>query len=504
VSASADELHELRRKYLVRGEFRASNATTWYESIGPATEEVIGHAADCTPDEIAEVVRVANEVQKEWKKTSTLERAETLHEVAREIRARQHETAELQTREMGKPYKESHDEVDWCISAIDYLAEAARHEYGVIHGPTVRGNMQYTIKEPIGVLVVINTYNYPLLLATWEAASAIATGNTVIIKPSQLTSLVTLKYLEAFSALPAGVIQCVTGRRIAGGLVASPDTHGVAFTGGIEVGQKVAKACGEMLKPCLVEASGNDPFIVMPSAPMDVAVQGLAFAAFTNCGQVCTSAERVYVHEDVHDELVERLAEVARSLRIGNGLEAVDMGPMCSVEDRNHYEAAVARAIEQGATAVCGARRPAGLERGFFVQPTVLTDVKPDDDLLQDEIFGPVAPIVKVKSLDEALEYSNRSRYGLGANIHTMDLAEAFRAIDEFEAGMVWVNAPLLDNDAGPFGGRKLSGMGRELGAEGLDLWRHTKLVFIDPSASAHDFWWFPYKDEEAHPNARA
>jgi len=299
------------------------------------------------------------------------------------------------------------------------------------------------------------------------------------------------------------VIQCVTGRGIAGGLVSSPDTHGVAFTGGIEVSQKVAKVCGEMMKPVLCEASGNDPFIIMPSAPLEMAVQGLAFAAFTNCGQVCTSAERIYVHEDVHDAVVERLGEVARSLRIGNGLGPVDMGPMASAEDRDHYEAVVARAIEQGAKVVCGARRPDGFGKGFFVEPTILTDVKPDDDILQDEIFGPVAPFVKVKSFDEAMEYSNRSRYGLGANIYTMDLAEAFRAIDEFEAGMVWVNAPLLDNDAGPFGGRKMSGIGRELGAEGLDIWRHTKLVFIDPTASEHDFWWFPYKSEEFHPDAR-
>jgi acyl-CoA reductase-like NAD-dependent aldehyde dehydrogenase len=503
MSESFGQLHELSRCYYVNGELRRSKGETYWEELEPATEEPLGHVADCTQDEIDEVVRIANETQREWKETSALERADLLHQVARDIRANQHEIAELQSREMGKPYKESHDETDWCISAIDYYAEAARHEYGKVLGPTVRKNFQYTIKEPIGVLLSIATYNYPNLLSTWEAASAIATGNTAIVKPSQLTSLVTLKYLEAWSALPPGVIQCVTGRGIAGKMVARPDIHGVAFTGGIEVGQKIARVCGEQFKPCLVEASGNDPFIVMPSAPMEMAVQGAAFAAFTNCGQVCTSAERIYVHEDVHDEFAERLAAVARGLRIGSPLDAVDMGPMASADDRDHYEAALKSALDQGAKLVCGGGRPAGLDKGWYVEPTVLVDVKPDFEVLKDEIFGPVAPIVKVKSLDEALEYSNRSHFGLGANIYTMDLAEAFRAIDEFEAGMVWVNAPLLDNDAGPFGGRKMSGIGRELGAEGLDIWRHTKLVFIDPAASAHDFWWFPYKDEEAHPRTR-
>lgn len=503
MSSGAGQFQDLSYAYYANGELRRSKGETYWEVLDPATEEPLGQVADCTPEEIAEVVRIANRAQREWKKTSALERAEMLHQVARDIRADQQEIAELQTQEMGKTYKESHDELDWCISAIDYYAEAARHEYGTVLGPTVRGNLQYTIKEPIGVLLSIATYNYPNLLSTWEAASAIATGSTAIIKPSQITSLVTLRYLQAWSALPPGVIQCVTGRGIAGKLVASPDIHGVAFTGGIEVGQKVARVCGEMFKPCLVEASGNDPFIVMPSAPMEMAVQGAAFAAFVNCGQVCTSAERLYVHEDIHDEFAERLADLARSLRVGNGLAAVDMGPMASADDRDHYEAALKSALAEGARLLCGGGRPAGLDKGWFVEPTVLVDVGPDFEILKDEIFGPVAPIVKIGSLDEALEYSNRSHFGLGANIYTMDLAEAFRAIDEFVAGMVWVNAPLLDNDAGPFGGRKMSGIGRELGADGLDIWRHTKLVLIDPAASAHDFWWFPYKDEEAHPKAR-
>ena len=272
------------------------------------------------------------------------------------------------------------------------------------------------------------------------------------------------------------------------------------FTGSVPTGQAVARACAETFKRALIEASGNDPFLVMPSAPMDVAARGTAFAAYLNCGQVCTAAERIYVHESIHDEFVERIVGLADGLRIGNGLEKVDMGPMVSSRERDRYEGVVRRAIEQGAKVVTGGGRPAGSNVGWFVEATVLTECTPDMDILNNESFGPVAPICRVRDLDEAIELANRSRFGLGANIYTADLKESMRAVNELEAGMVWVNAPLLDNDAGPFGGRKMSGTGRQLGAEGLDQFRHTKLVMIDPNCNPQDVWWFPYADDEAFP----
>jgi betaine-aldehyde dehydrogenase len=216
---------------------------------------------------------------------------------------------------------------------------------------------------------------------------------------------------------------------------------------------------------------------------------------------VCTSAERIYVHETVHDAFVDRLAGVARSLRIGNGLDKVDMGPMVSARERDRYEAILAKAIKQGAKVACGGGRPKGLNRGWFADATVLVDVTPKMEIVNDESFGPVAPIVKVRDLDEAIELANRSRYGLGANIYTKDLAESMRAVNEIQSGMVWVNVPLLDNDAVPFGGRKLSGIGRELGIEGLDQFRHTKMVLIDPDIREQQGW-FPYADAEAWPGA--
>jgi betaine-aldehyde dehydrogenase len=321
----------------------------------------------------------------------------------------------------------------------------------------------------------------------------------VIVKPHEQTSVTTLKFMELFAGLPAGLLQVVTGgARVGQRLIASTDTHGVAYTGSVSVGQAVARTCAESFKPCLIEASGNDPFIVMPSAPMEQAVRGAAFAAYLNCGQVCTSAERFYVHQDIYEEFSRRLAEEAKKLRIGNGLDLVDMGPMATRKQRDRFEGMMAKARQQGAKVAAGGGRPAGLNRGWFVEPTVLTDVTPDMDILNDEPFGPVAPLCRVKNFDEAIELANRSRFGLGGNIYTLDSNEIFRSVREIQSGILWINAPLLDNDALPFGGRKLSGTGRQLGPEGLAQFQNTKFVMIDPKAENQDFWWFPYAREES------
>lgn len=309
-----------------------------------------------------------------------------LHEVAATIRREKAKYAEHLTREEGKPFKESRDEISWCATAIDYYAEIARHETGRIAGTTVPGQFHFAIKEPLGTVVIVLPFNYPLVLLCWEAAAALAAGNAVIIKPHEQTSLTTLKFMELFQGLPAGLIQVVTGGpRVGQRLIASPDTHAVAFTGSVPVGQAVAQTCAELFKPCLIEASGNDPMIIMPSAPLDVVVRGAAFAAYLNCGQVCTSSERFYVHEAIYDEFAERLALEARKLRIGNGLDNVDLGPMATRKQRERFEGFISRAVDAGAKLLTGGKRPKHLERGWFVEPTVLTDVTPEMEILNDE-----------------------------------------------------------------------------------------------------------------------
>jgi betaine-aldehyde dehydrogenase len=494
-----DDFARLSGKLFIDGHWVASGSTAHLAVIEPATEDNLGHIADATDAEVDQAIEIAGRARRAWCAQDPRSRAVILHDIAATIRRDKALYAECLTREEGKPFKESVDEVSWCATAIDYYAELARNETGRIAGATVPGQFHFAVKEPLGTIVIILPFNYPLVLLCWEAAAALAAGNAVIVKPHEQTSLTTLKFMELFGTLPNGLMQVVTGgARVGQRLVASANTHGVAYTGSVAVGQAVAKTCAESFKPCLIEASGNDPFIVMPSAPMDMAVRGAAFAAYLNCGQVCTSAERFYVHEKIHDEFVERLAAEARKLRVGNGLEQVDMGPLATRKQRDRYEGMLARAQQQGAKAVTGGGRPEGANRGWFVDPTVLVDVRPEMDILNEEPFGPVAPICRVGSFDEALSLANRSRYGLGSNLYTLDMDEAFRAVSEIEAGILWINAPLLDNDALPFGGRKLTGTGRQLGPEGLNQFQNTKFVMIDPKASNQDFWWFPYKAEEA------
>jgi acyl-CoA reductase-like NAD-dependent aldehyde dehydrogenase len=488
------------------GQHRIGGALTRAEGdhplnvVDPATEALVGQIVEATGAEIERAVAIANEAQRAWRKVNYHRRAELLHEVARRMLAARPLIAEMLTREMGKPYKESADEVAWSATAVDYYAEIGRHEAGKVLGSTVDGQFHFTTKDPLGVCVIVLPFNYPLCLLCWQAAAALACGNAVIIKPSELTSLTTLEFTAAFDALPAGLVQVLCGGAGAGRqLVEHPDTHMVAFTGGIETGRRVAETCGRLYKRSLIETSGNDPFIVMPSAPIDIAARGAAFGAYLNCGQVCAAAERFYVHEAVYEAFMERLIAHTRAVRVGNGLERVDMGPLASQRELNRYLRVLEGGVRDGGRVLAGGGRPANLSKGWFVEPTVLGDVSAEAAIMNDETFGPVAPVCRVGSFDEAIKLANRSRYALGATVYTTNLDESMRAVEEIEAGMVWINAPLLDNDAGPFGGRKQSGMGRQLGAEGLDSFRHTKLAMIDRAAQAHDFWWFPYSDGEAY-----
>jgi len=486
---------------LIDGEFRRSESTDSLDVIDPATEDVIAQIAETTTAEVDAAVEIGQAAYKKWWRMSALERSEVMHEVANDLLAMKARLAEALTREMGKPYKESADEVDWSVSAIRYYAETGRTDIGRVMGPAVEGHLNYTLKLPLGVVVSIQPFNYPMTLLAWEGAAALACGNAVIVKPSEYTSITTLMFAEAFNKhLPPGLFQVLTGAGEAGRqLVEHPKTNMIAFTGSVPTGKAIAAKCGEMMKPTLIETSGNDPFIVMPSAPLDVVARGAAFSAYMNCGQICVSAERFFVHQDIHDEFVEKMAEEARKIRIGNGLDKVEMGPMVAEKERTRYEGVLERAQQQGAKLALGGGRPANRDKGWFVEPTILTDCNPEMDILNNESFGPVAPICKVESFDQALDYANDSNFGLGACLYTMDMRESIRASEELDGGMVWVNAPLLDNDAGPFGGTKMSGMGRQLGPEGLETFRKTKFFWLDPNCGTQDFWWFPYQDAEAY-----
>ena len=429
-----------------------------------------------------------------WAAMPAAERAELLHEIVARLRSRTDELAELMTREGGKPLIENADEVGWTANAFQFYAELARAGAGRVIPPVEASQLALVLKEPLGVVACIVPWNYPLLLLAWKLAPVLAAGNTAVCKPSELTPLSTLALADVFDHLPPGVVNLLAGAGDVGErLVDSERVDGIAFTGSVATGTRIAQRAAGRLARVNLELGGKDPFIVCAdvAAEIEVAARGGAWAAFLNAGQVCTSAERFYVERAVYEPFVEAFVEHTRTLRLGDPMTPVDLGPMASAGQRAKVEAQLAGAVDAGATILVGGDR-GGFERGHFLSPAVVTGAAASTELLREETFGPVAPIVPVDSLDEAIALANDTPYGLGANVYTRDLATAVKCFRGIRAGTVWINDPLTDNDAGPFGGFKRSGSGRELGAEGLEAFQETKHVHIETVLEAKD-WWYPY-----------
>ncbi|WP_339463598.1 aldehyde dehydrogenase family protein [Pseudomonas sp. EA_105y_Pfl2_R69] len=466
----------------------------------PATLQQVGRIGLGDAADVQAAVDAANAAQQLWRQVDAKSRAALLHRLANAIESDvecNREAARLMTLEMGKPFPEAMGELANCAPIFRYYAEMARDEAGKVAGTTQIGSFQHVRYEPYGVSVHIMPFNFPILLMCWTVAASLAAGNACIIKPAESTSLCTLKFMQHFRALPAGLVSCVPGdAQTAQLLVQSERTHAVAFTGSVAAGKAVAVACAERMKPAVIEAGGSDPMIISKHAPLEVAVAGAVTAAFHLSGQICTSAERFFVVDEVHDEFVARFAAKTRQLRIGHGLEHSEIGPLVSQAARDKVMRLVEDAVEKGATVVCGGRIPLAQDCGWFYEPTILTGVNASMKIFHEECFGPVAAICRVADFDEAVRLANDSPFGLGASLFSTDLAEAMEAADRLEAGMVWVNNPLIDNDALPFGGWKMSGMGRELGRQGLDAFRRSKMVIIDHQPQIQS-WWYPYADDQ-------
>lgn len=466
------------------------------EVINPATEEVVDRVAAGTVEDARRAIAAANGAFPSWRGVPGVEKAELLHEVAIKMRSKAEALATTLTLEGGKPLIENRDEMGWSAGCFDYYAEIGRHSRGRVIPSMEASQLSLVLKEPYGVVACIVPWNYPLLLMSWKVAPALAAGNTVVIKPSSVTPLSTLLCAEIFDHLPPGVVNIITGagESVGDELVTSPDTHVVAFTGSTSVGQRIAALAAPLVKKVHLELGGKDPFVVCEDADLEVAAPGVAWAALLNAGQVCTSTERVYVQRSIFDEFTSRLVEHVQSLRVGPGMEpTTDIGPMARARYRAKVEAQVEDAVARGARVLAGGRRPPQFSRGFYYEPTVLVDVKPEMEVMSEETFGPVIPIAPYDAFDEAIELANSTVYGLGANLYTHTARYVKRFSEEVKAGTIWINDPLTDNDAGPFGGTKLSGMGRELGEEGIDEFRETKHVHWDFSME-NKIWWYPYE----------
>jgi betaine-aldehyde dehydrogenase len=482
-----------RRQWIGGGWSRGKRATI--AVVNPATGESIARVPRGTAADAAAAIAAARAAFPAWRFLPGVEKAALLHEVARRLRRRQRQLATLMTREGGKPWIENRDEVEWSAACFDYYAEIGRDNRGASLPPVAHHQVNFTIKEPYGVVAAIVPWNYPLLLTAWKLAPALAAGNTVVLKPSEETPLSALALAAAFSALPAGVVNIVTGygEEIGEALVVHPDTDLVALTGSLETGKRVGGLCAAQIKKAHLELGGNDPFIVCSDADLEVAARGAVWAAFLNAGQVCTSGKRFFVFDDIHDAFVERAVAFTRRLRLGDGLDPrTDVGPMINAAQRAEVDARVKEAVAAGARLRAGGRLPPAGRRGFFYPPTILVEVRPEMRLVRSETFGPVMPIQRVRDLDEAITLANDQEYGLGANIYTNDMRWAMTAMERITAGTFWINDPLTDNDAGPFGGMRKTGHSRELGVEGLDEFRETKHVHLDYVQEIKPYW-YPY-----------
>jgi acyl-CoA reductase-like NAD-dependent aldehyde dehydrogenase len=465
------------------------------EVVNPATEERIAEIASASPPQVEEAVAAARRAFVSWKRTPAPDRGALLHDLARGISESADALAATLTSEGGKPLVENRDEMAWSTGCLDFYAEVGRLERGRVVPSGEQGQLSLVVKEPYGVVSVIVPWNYPILLMTWKIAPALVAGNTVVIKPSPYTPLSTLELCESFaSVFPPGVVNVVTGGADVGSaLVETPDVAMVAFTGSVETGKQIAKAAADQMKKVHLELGGKDAFIVCPDAELDVAARGAVWAAYLNAGQVCTSAERFYVLSEIYEDFVGAFVEETSKLVVGDPMQdSTDIGPLVRSTQRDRVEEQLASARRAGATITYGGDRP--FETGFFLRPAVVTDVRDSMELMTRETFGPVAPLSRVSSLDEAIARANSTPYGLGACVYTRRLDYVLQAMEELEAGTVWINDPLTDNEAAPFGGTKASGGARELGPEGLDEFRQPKHVHIDTKMDAKA-WWYPYAE---------
>ena len=470
-----------------------------FEVENPYTEKIIAQVPFSQKNDVNNAVMAAESAWQNWKNIGSLDMRDFLREVAVKSRKNDREIAEIIVAESGKPLIECLDEVEWIASIFEYYSEIGRDQKGRVVAPVTSRSMSMVIKEPYGVVGCIVPWNYPLLLMAWKVAPALAAGNTVVIKPSENTPLSIMRWLEvACDHLPIGIINMITGDGLTGSyLVEHPVTRVIAFTGSVDTGIKIAKMAAKQLKKTSLELGGNDPIIICDDVDLEIAARGTTWGGLLNAGQVCTSLERVFVMDNIADNFIEAVVEEAKKVRLGDPMKGkTDMGPMSSLEALKKVENKVKRAKSEGARLLTGGLRPQDFDKGYFFSPTVFDRIESHMEMMNIETFGPVIPIQKVKDLTEAINLANSSDYGLGCNIYTNDMEKALTAAEDIKAGSFWINDPLTDNEAAPFGGMKMSGGGRELGIEGLDEFREPKHILIDYKIRDKDYW-FPYDLDE-------
>ena len=478
----------------IAGQWAAPSTGEYFDNHNPADHnDLIGRFPRSSPADVDRAVASARRGFAQWSRTPAPVRGQVLQRVGELLVQRKDAIARAMTREMGKVLTETRGDVQEGIDTAFYAATEGRRLFGRVVPSELRNKWAMSYRRPIGVAGLITPFNFPLAIPTWKMFPALVCGNAVVFKPAEdvphSAHLLVEVLLEA--GLPPEVVQLVHGQGSVVGraLVEHPDVALISFTGSTETGSAIGETCGRMHKRLSLEMGGKNAMLVMADADLDLALDGVLWGAFGTTGQRCTATSRLILHEKVHDKFLDMLGERASKLRLGPGLEeSSEVGPLIHDEARQKVEYYVDVGKKEGASVTVGGERPQGLavERGWFYRPTVLAGVKAGSRVEQEEIFGPVLSVVRVKDLDEAIRVNNGVKYGLSSSLYTRDVNAAFRAMGELDNGITYVNAPTIGAEAHlPFGGVKQTGNGhREGGWEVYDFYSETKVVYVDFSGT--------------------
>ncbi len=461
-------------------------------TVDPATGETLAEVPVATTAEVDLAVRAASDASRNWRGTPATERARMLWTLADLIESHSEELAAIEVLDNGKPIGEARAvDIALTIEIFRYYAGWTTKIAGSVPPNSIRGMLTMVRREPVGVVAAITPWNFPLLEVAYKLGPALAAGCTVVVKPSELAPLSTLRLMDLVeeAGLPAGVVNAIIGGpEIGAALVRHPGVQKVAFTGQTATGIEIVRQAAGDLKRVTLELGGKSPNIIFADADLDAAVGGAFGGIFFNQGEACVAGSRLFVEASVEREVTERLVAKAAGVRLGHGLDpATDMGPLISANHRRRVLAHVAAAREDGAQVVVGGAeaQPEGLEQGFFIEPTVVRGVSNGMRVAQEEIFGPVLSVISWGADDDLAALANAVPYGLAAGIWTSDTSRALRLAEELEAGTVWINTYGMFDVAVPFGGRKHSGFGRELGEEALEPYLTSKSVWVDLQSTA-------------------
>ncbi len=476
----------MRDQLYINGQWVNPDLGGYFDTLDPATEQVIQRVPAGTEEDIDHAVRAARRAfDNGWGQTTGAERAEWLEALATELEGRQDALALLEVRDNGKPLPEAQWDIGDAIGCFRYYAELARELDGQQNEPLALPDERFRChirREPIGVAGQIIPWNYPLLMASWKVAPALAAGATVVLKPSELTPLTALELASAADriGLPAGVLNIVTGLGADAGspLSQHPQVDKLAFTGSVPTGAKIMSAAAADIKNISLELGGKSAFIVFDDADIDAAVEWILFGIFWNQGQVCSATSRLLVQQGIANKLLDRLVEATRAITIGSGLEqGVLLGPLVSKGQLEKVIGFVEQAKLSGAKLLTGGKRPAHLDQGYFIEPTIFDEPAENSIIWREEVFGPLLCVKRFTSEQDAIRMANASRFGLAGAVMSADPQRATRVANGLRAGIVWVNCSQPTFNQAPWGGMKQSGIGRELGRWGLDNYLEVKQV---------------------------